>query len=97
MEPQITQPADHQPRQSGENCRPKTGEIPRPVDRQVAPARNIAPAAALAASTSGASTVPRENDAPAALHLGGELGRTVFLAGAAGRPTRKIVVEKRGV
>jgi ATP-dependent DNA ligase len=33
MEPQITQPADHQPRQSGENCRPKTGEIPRPVDR----------------------------------------------------------------
>src|SRR4051794_7205829 len=32
MEPQITQPADHQPRQSGENCRPKTGEIPRPVD-----------------------------------------------------------------
>ena len=32
MEAPITQTADHQPRQSGENCRPKTGEIPRPVD-----------------------------------------------------------------
>src|SRR3954463_6505336 len=32
MELPITQTADHQPRQSGENCRPKTGEIPRPVD-----------------------------------------------------------------
>ena len=33
MELPITQTADHQPRQSGENCRPQTGEIPRPVDK----------------------------------------------------------------
>jgi hypothetical protein len=37
MELPITQTADHQPRQSGENCRPKTGEIPRPVDSKNAP------------------------------------------------------------
>jgi hypothetical protein len=28
----ITQPADHHPRQSGEFWKPKSGEIPRPVD-----------------------------------------------------------------
>jgi transposase len=33
MEASITPTVDHQPRQSGEFCAPKTGEIPRPVDR----------------------------------------------------------------
>ena len=39
MEAPITQKADHQPRQSGENYKPITGEIPRPVDtlREVSP------------------------------------------------------------
>jgi hypothetical protein len=45
MELSITPTADHHPRQSGEFCRPKTGEIPRPVDKGQAPRQERAPLA----------------------------------------------------